>query len=204
MVFRKFKKFASLGESDQISHAPCRKNTAVGNGQLRFRRYLRKPREHAVNLSQPGAGDREVAAFQGADSGEKLLLAQHAGAAESGLLADFDLFLYSAYVIVVPVGRHDQSDGLSRIDTDALQVPQGSRRSVRIKAGVNEDPDAAADMQDDALAVAGTEKREFELAFARRRSRLRHRPSDRMVSSAHASPSRKSVLVMAGRSRNTM
>ncbi len=157
-----------------------------------------------MHLFQPGTKDSQRTAFQGTDNGEEFFTEQHACATKSGLLADFDQFRYAAYVIVVPVGRYDQIDGLSRIDADALQVPQGSRHPVRIDAGVNEDPDSSAGMNNNALAVTGTKKCKLELAFPRGLPRLRHSLSDRIVSLAHTSPSRKSFLVISGRSRNTI
>lgn len=107
-------------------------------------------------------------------------------------------------MIVVPVGGYDQKDILGRIDAYAFQVSQGSRRPVPVKAGVNEDPCAVTDVDSDALAVAGTEKRDFELVSSWRTASPGHKSSARIVSCAHASPYRRSVLVIAGRSRNTI
>ena len=102
------------------------------------------------------------------------------------------------------VARHDQGDGLGRIDADAFQVAQRPRSGVRIEAGVDKDPDATADVKDDALAVAGAEKRELEFVFWWRRFRVRHGSNDRIVSRAHALPARRSASVIVGRSRNTI
>ena len=131
-----------------------------------------------MNLANAGTGRGDTAAFQGADDGQELLATECAGAAEDGLTAGFDQPRHAADVIVVPVARHDQGDGPGRIDADAFQVAQRSRRAVRIQAGVDEDPDAAADVEDDALAVAGAEKRELEFVFWWWRFRVRHGSND--------------------------
>ena len=157
-----------------------------------------------MNFTNPGTGDGKVPLFQCVYGGEKFFPAQYAGATENRLVADFDQLRHPADVIVVPVGRHDQHDGPGGVDADAFQIPQGPRRSGRVDTGVDEDPRAIADVQDDALAIAGTEKCEFELACSRRPLRFRHSPSDRIVSRAHSRPSRKSALVTPGRSRNTI
>ena len=61
-------------------------------------------------------------------------------------------------MVVMPVRRDDQSNALSRIETDALQVAQGSWSAIRIEAGIDNDPRAVSDMQDDALSVTGAKK----------------------------------------------
>ena len=116
----------------------------------------------------------------------------------------FDHLRHPAYVIVVPVGGYDQKNVPGRINAHAFQVSQGSRRPIPVKAGVNEDPCAVTHVDSDALAVAGTEKRDFELVPPGRATGSCHKSSARIVSCAHASPSRRSVPVIAGRSRNTI
>ena len=157
-----------------------------------------------MDFLNAGADDGEVAPVQGIDGGQELLAAQRAGAAEGRPSADFHELRDAADMVVVPVGRHDQMDGPGRIQTDAFQVRQGTRPPIGIQAGVDDHPCAAADVQNDALSVAGPEDRDFEFVVARRLAYPGHASKARAVSSAHASASRRSAAVIAGRSRNTI
>lgn len=107
-------------------------------------------------------------------------------------------------MVVVPVGGHDQVNGPGRIQTDAFKVSQSARLPIRIQARVYDHPSAVADVQNDALSVAGPEERDFEFVVAGRPVRSCHGWNARAVSAAHTSASLKSVDVMAGRSRNTI
>ena len=157
-----------------------------------------------MDFPNAGADDGEVAPVQSIDGGQELLAAQRAGAAEGRLSADFHELRDAADMVVVPVGRHDQMDGPGRVQTDAFQVRRGARLPIGVQAGVDDHPGAAADVQDDALSVARPEERDFELVVAWRPANPGHDPNARSVSSAHASASRRSAAVIAGRSRNTI
>ena len=95
--------------------------------------------------------------------------------------------------------RYDQSNVPTRVDADAFQVPQGSWSSITIKAGIDNDPPAIADMQDDALAVARAKNREFEFPFCRRAGL-----SAGAILRAHSLPACRSPSVILGRSRKTI
>ena len=107
-------------------------------------------------------------------------------------------------MIVVPMSRYDQPDCRGGVDPDTLQVPQGMRSPVGIEAGVNDDPGAVADMQDDALSITRTEDGDLEVPGPRRPFLLSHGLSDREIRSAHFRPSSKSAAVILGRSRKTI
>ena len=157
-----------------------------------------------MDLPNPGTGAGKGAAFQGADDGKKFLATERASATESRSVAGFNQLRHAADVIVVPMGRDDQNDSFGRIKAKVFQIAQGSRRAALVDAGIDDDPRAVADMQNDALAVPGAEQREFELVAPRRRFRRRHDPNDRSVCRAHSLPARRSASVTAGRSRNTI
>ena len=70
-------------------------------------------------------------------------------------MAQFDHARHSTNMIVVPMRRHDQPNVPSRVDANAFQIAQNSRPFITIKAGIDNDPPAIANMQDDALAGAG-------------------------------------------------
>ena len=81
--------------------------------------------KHTVELPYPGTGDGEVAAFQGPNNRQKLLLAERRSAAECGLATRIDQLGHPAYVVIVPVGGDHQTDDLGGVKADALQVSQG-------------------------------------------------------------------------------
>ena len=155
-------------------------------------------------LPNSGAGIGNEAGLQGADNGEKFPLAKRTRTTENGFATGFDQPRHATNVVVMPMGRDDQDHGAGRIQAEALQVAQRSRRSVLVQAGIDEDPRAVPDMQGDALAVTGAEKGKFDLVVRRRRACRGHNWNDRIVSSAHASPARKSDSVNTGRSRSTI
>ena len=178
------------------------KDAAVGDGVRRSRPGPREPRKHSMELPDTGASDGEMAAFQRIDGGEELRAAQRAGAAERGVATGFEEFRHASYVVVVPVRRDDQVDGAIRIEVEAFQIIQCARRSVDAETGIDGHPNAAADVQDDAFTVAGSEEGDFELVVARRP--IGHGASARAMSSAHARAFRRSDSVITGRSRNTI
>ena len=61
-------------------------------------------------------------------------------------------------MIVVPVGGDDQRYSLGRIDTNVVQILEGSGRIVRTEARIHQDPFAIADMDGDGFAITGSEK----------------------------------------------
>lgn len=137
-----------------------------------------------MELPNAGSGNGEVAPFHRIDGGEEFRAAQRAGAAESRVAAGADEFRHAAYVVVVPVGRNDHADGAGRVEADAFQVLQSDRRVVGAETGIDDNPCAAAEMQDDAFAVTGPENGDFELVVAR--WPVGHGANARAVTSAHA------------------
>ena len=142
--------------------------------------------------------------FQRSHQGEKLLVAESARATKLSVGAQFDQARHPTNMVVMPVRRDYQSNALGRLETDALQVAQGSRSSIRIEAGIDNDPRAVSDMQDDALSVPGAKKDELEFIIFRRACCLRHGLSAGAIFPAHILPARKSPSVILGRSRKTI
>ncbi len=156
-----------------------------------------------MDLAHPGPESRDVTTLERPDRGEKLLAAERARAAERSARTSLDHPRHAANVVVVPVRGDDQHDDPGRIETDAAQVFQG-RRCVGATTRIHQDPGPAADVQDDALAVPGTEERDLELIVARGVTGNRHRWNACSVSRAQLRASRKSRSVIRGRSRNTI
>ena len=155
-----------------------------------------------MDLAHPGTEGRDTATLEGTDRSEKLLAAERARAAEHSVRTSLDHLRHAANVVVVPVRGDDQFDDPSRIETDALQVVQGRRR-VGATARVHHDPGAAANVQDDALAIPGTEERDLELIVGREVTGNRQRWNACIVSRAQLRASLKSRSDIRGRSRNT-
>lgn len=105
-----------------------------------------------MQFSQAGTESPDVTTFQGMHRREELHVTEDAGAAEPGSLADLDEPRHAANVIVVPVRRDDELNGLCGIDTEASEIIQSSR-CVGASARVDDNPDASADVQNDALTV---------------------------------------------------
>ena len=69
-----------------------------------------------------------MTSFKSTDGSQKLLLAEHAGAAESGIGTHLDHLRDAANVIIVPVRGHNQYDNAGRIEAERPQVFQGCGR----------------------------------------------------------------------------
>ena len=137
------------------------------------------------------------------DHAEKLVGAKDVGAAELCLPAHCCHLPDAAYVVVMPMRRHDELHSFARIDAKNLQVLQRGR-GVRTATGVDQHPGALADVHDDALTVPGTKKGQFKLVVAWGIAPVRHSSNARLVSRAHSLPCCRSRAVTRGRSRNTI
>ena len=156
-----------------------------------------------MHLSQSGTEGPDVTTVESMNCREKLLATENTCATEPGSLANLDEPRHAANVIVVPMRGDDELNGLNGVDTEAAEIIQ-SGRCIGTSARIDHKPSAAADVQDDALAVPRTEKGQFELIVPWGLCANRHSLSARNVSRAHSLPSRKSRSVILGRSRNTI
>lgn len=154
-----------------------------------------------MQFSQAGTEGPDVTTLKSMHCREELLVTEDTCAAEPGSLADLDEPRHAANVIVVPMRRDDELNGLCGVDTEASEIVQSSG-CVGASAGVDHNPHASADVQYDALAVPRAEEGQLELIISRRLCADRHSLSARDVSRAHSLPSRKSRSVILGRSRN--
>ena len=74
--------------------------------------------------------------------GKKLFGAERGSTRENGPVADFDQPGHPADVIIMPVGRYDQTNSLRRVDTDTFQIPQCPRIAAIVDTRVHNDPTA--------------------------------------------------------------
>ncbi len=98
---------------------------------------------------------------------------------------------------------HDEHDDLRRLEAEAPQVVEG-RRGIGAPARVHQNPGAAANVQNDAFSVSGTQESQLELIIPRRVTPSRHRLNAWIVSRAQLRLSRKSRSIILGGSRNTI
>jgi len=111
----------------------------VGEGVYRHFTDFAQLRKHTVYFAQPGSSSGKMPTFQRPHQGEELLVAESARTTKLGAGAQLDQPRHPANMIVMPVRRDDQSNTLSRLETDALQIAQGSRSTIWIKAGIDND-----------------------------------------------------------------
>ena len=156
-----------------------------------------------MHFSQSGPEGPDVTPLERMNRREKLLATEDACAAESRSLADLNEARHAANVIVVPVSRDDKLNGLCGVDTEAVEIIE-SGRCVGASARVDHQPCAATDVHYDALTVPRAEEGQLELVISWRLCADRHSLSARNVSRAHSLPSRKSLWVILGKSRNTI
>ena len=93
-----------------------------------------------------------MTSFKSTDCSQKLLLAEHAGAAESGIGTHLDHLRDAANVIIVPMRGHNQYDNARRIEAERPQVRQGCWR-IGAAARVHQDPGSVADVQIDGMCL---------------------------------------------------
>lgn len=161
-----------------------------------------KATEHAVHLPDSGAQLRLTPAFQRSRCRQELPRPQSGRATETGPAAPRHDFLHSTNVVVMPVSRDHQTDGLRRVDANLLKVSKWARFTRRVDAGINDHPRTFAQVNDDALAVARSDQRYFEFVGVRRAAETCvHKSNFSMVSRAHSRPARRSLSVTTGRSR---
>ena len=68
----------------------------------------------------------------------------------------------------MPVSGDDQSNRIPRVDAHAQKVIQGLGPFRIVDAGIDDNPAALSDMNDDALAVPRPQQRNFDLVLSRR------------------------------------
>ena len=121
-----------------------------------------------AEFSYAGAGAGHSIRSPCADNFEKLLFAEHNGAAESGVAAGADQFGHAPNVIVMPVGGNNEADVTGGIDTEVVQILQRSRFAGRVNAGVDENPSPVASVQGNAFTVPGPKEGDFKFIVGRR------------------------------------
>lgn len=154
-----------------------------------------------MQFSQAGTEGPDVTTLKSMHCREELLVTEDTCTAEPGSLADLDEPRHAANVIVVPMRRNDELDVLCRVGTEASEILQ-SGWCIGTPARVDHNPDAVADVQNDALTIPRDEKSQLELIIPWRRCADRHSLNARNVSRAHSLPSWRSRSVILGISRN--
>jgi hypothetical protein len=76
--------------------------------------------EHVVYLHDTRAIRSNVTPTPNTYCGKKLFGAECGSTRENGPVADIDQSRHSAYVIIMPMGRYDQTNSLRRIDADTF------------------------------------------------------------------------------------
>ena len=112
-------------------------------------------REHPVHFINARTHSRQVVISQGSDKSQELFLAEHTRTTERSHVADFDEVRDAAYMVIVPVRRHDQGDGMLGIKVETLQVLQSFGNPVWGDARIYEYPHTVSHMENDTLAVSG-------------------------------------------------
>ena len=162
--------------------------------------------EHCVHLAHTRTARELAPSILRVNGGEEFFSTQRGSAAELCVLAHVHERRHSTDVVVMPVGCDDQADSILRLDADCLKVFQGLRFPCIVDAGVHDNPPAVTDVYDDTLAVPWSEQGNFDLVFARAVAYLSgvdHSSKDARIFFAHAFPACASLLLIAGRSRNT-
>ena len=98
---------------------------------------------------------------------EDLLSPKREGTGHGRAFAVLDDPRNARYVIVVPVRDEHETDRLTRLHADALQVLQGSRLALRRQTRIHEHP-LAVDVDADRLTEAAPEDRDLDLIGRRR------------------------------------
>ena len=75
-------------------------------------------------------------------------------------------------MIVVPVSCYYQLNSLCRIDADTFEILQGTWFPYVVDTRIDDHPTAETYMQDDALAVTGTEQHDLKFILIWRVSRF--------------------------------
>ena len=129
-------------------------DSPVGQRRLRHPLVVLQTGEDGVDFSCTGTDPPGFVPFEGRDGHQEFLLEERAGAEEDRSTAGFHDLRQTTYVVVVPVRRYDHYDLARSIDAKSAQVGQRTGFTVAVATGIHDDPRTAAEMQDNAFAIA--------------------------------------------------
>ena len=176
----------------RTNHAlPSREKRTIGNSEAGDTPLLGERPEHRMQFADSRGGRERAPSIEGMNRGEKLFSTERSSARELGIRAGVHELRHATNMIVVPMCGNDQSDSGRGVDTDRQQIIQRLWFPGISDARIHDDPPALTNVYDDTLAVARSQKREFDLIRARSGiglTAIRHAPKAAWIRAAQAFP----------------